>query len=257
MSIYQHFRKEEHSFIDQILEWREHVKNNYTYKLTDFLDPREQEMIKFVIGNDDEVKAAFFGGHDTVERKRALIYPSFFQINHSDFNVSLFEILYPLKFVKIEHPQVLGAMMSVGLKRGKFGDILSVDGRIQIVVDKDINKYLQLNLNSIGKINVKLKELPFDEIFINHDEWEEQTITTASLRLDVILSQVYRISRSKTQILIENQKVKVNWRLISETAFICQEGDIISTRGYGRCKILSIDGLTKKEKLRMIIGKQI
>lgn len=256
MNIYQHFRKEEHKFIDQILEWCEAVKNHYNHKLTDFLDPRELEIIKQIIGHDEEIKVEFFGGMEPVERKRALIYPKFFQMNRDDFQVCLYEIQYPSKFITIQHPQVLGALMSLGLKRGKFGDILIHDHSIQIILAKEISNFVKMNLQSIHKTTVILKELSLEKMITQTEIWDEQSITVSSLRLDAILSQMYRISRQKMQQHIQNQLVKVNWKVVDDPSFLCQEGDKVSTRGYGRCKIISIDGMTKKEKWRITVGKQ-
>jgi RNA-binding protein YlmH len=50
--------------------------------------------------------------------------------------------------------------------------------------------------------------------------------------------------------------VKVNWTLTENPSFECDVGDMISVRGYGRAKILAIEGKTKKEKWRIIVGKQ-
>ena len=44
--IYQHFRQDERPFIDQALEWKQIVLDQYRMKLTDFLDPREQVIVK-------------------------------------------------------------------------------------------------------------------------------------------------------------------------------------------------------------------
>lgn len=60
--IYQHFRKDEEPFIDQALEWKRIVAEQYWMKLTDFLDPREQVILQSVIGQSDEVRLEFFGG---------------------------------------------------------------------------------------------------------------------------------------------------------------------------------------------------
>ena len=40
--IYQHFRQDERPFIDQVLEWKQIVLDQYRMKLTDFLDPRNR-----------------------------------------------------------------------------------------------------------------------------------------------------------------------------------------------------------------------
>jgi RNA-binding protein YlmH len=44
--------------------------------------------------------------------------------------------------------------------------------------------------------------------------------------------------------------------MIENTSFECGEGDTISVRGYGRSKIFSFDGKSKKEKWKMVIGRQ-
>jgi RNA-binding protein YlmH len=136
MNIYQHFRPEERDYIDQVLNWKDYVETHYTPKLTDFLDPREQHILKMLIGEHGEVNYKFFGGSPEVERKRALIFPEYLTVNEEEFQISLFEILYPAKFVTIEHRQVLGTLMSLGLKRGKFGDILIMDDKCQFFCRK-------------------------------------------------------------------------------------------------------------------------
>lgn len=39
-------------------------------------------------------------------------------------------------------------------------------------------------------------------------------------------------------------------------AFDCRESDTISVRGYGRCKVIAIEGKTKKEKWKVVVGIQ-
>ncbi|MDF2858128.1 MAG: RNA-binding protein, partial [Neobacillus sp.] len=150
MNIYQHFRPEEREFIDQVLNWKDYVDNAYTAKLTDFLDPREQHILKTIIGENGSSKYQFFGGVSETERKRALIMPDYFIPTQEDFQIILFEINYPTKFVTIEHPKVLGTLMSLGLKRCKFGDILIKGDKVQFLVSKEINDYIKNNLESIG-----------------------------------------------------------------------------------------------------------
>ena len=46
MSIYQHFSPEERGFIDQVLNWKEYVENNYAPKLTDYLIQENSKFLK-------------------------------------------------------------------------------------------------------------------------------------------------------------------------------------------------------------------
>ncbi|MFB5194098.1 RNA-binding protein [Neobacillus sp. KR4-4] len=257
MNIYQHFRPEEREFIDQVLNWKNYVDTQYTPKLTDFLDPREQHILKMLIGENGDVKYKLFGGGTDVERKRALIFPDYLtSINHDEFQISLFNIHYPTKFVTIEHRQVLGTLMSLGLKRGKFGDIIIIDGNCQFYAAKDISDYILSNVETIGRAGVKLTETDIENALSTNEKLVESDLTISSLRLDTVISGIYHVSRQKSQLFIQQGLVKVNWTLIENPSFECGVGDMISVRGSGRAKILAIEGKTKKEKWRLNVGKQ-
>jgi RNA-binding protein YlmH len=256
MNIYQHFRPEEREYIDQVLQWKDYVESTYSSKLTDFLDPREQHILKVLIGENGSIKYKLFGGTSEGERKRALIMPDYLVPDEDDFQINLFEIDYPVKFVSIEHPQVLGSLMSLGLKRGKFGDILMKDGRVQFFASTEISGYIINNLESIGRASIRLKALSLKEAIAVDEMWMEQDITVSSLRLDTIISGIHHISRQKSQLFIQQGLIKVNWTAIENPSFECAEGDLLSARGFGRVKILSIEGRTKKDKWRIVVGKQ-
>ena len=255
MSIYQHFRPEERGFIDQVLNWKDFVENKYAPKLTDYLDPREQQILKTIIGQQT-INLSFFGGSPHTERKRALLYPDYYQETEADYNVTLFEVKYPSKFIHLTHPQVLGTLMSIGLKRDKFGDIMLADERIQFFCAEEISDYVKLEVQSMGKASVELIQQPLSETILQKEQWIEIMITASSVRIDTIISSIYKISRQKSQVLIHSGLVKVNWTVIESTSFECGEGDTISVRGYGRSKIFSFDGKSKKEKWKMVIGRQ-
>lgn len=256
MNIYQHFRPEEREYIDQVIDWKESVEQHYAPKLTDFLDPREQYILKTIIGEHGEVKCSLFGGIREGERKRALLFPDYLTANETDFQISLFEIDYPKKFVSIEHRQVLGTLMSLGLKRGKFGDILINDGQIQFFAAKEVSDYIKNHVVTIGRAGVKLVEKSIEHALPSKELWEEDDITVSSLRLDTVISGAFHVSRQKSLTFIQHGMVKVNWTTIENPSFTCEPGDLISVRGYGRVKILHIEGKTKRDKWRMIVGKQ-
>lgn len=254
MSIYDHYRKEEHVFIDQVMNWKEQVIERYSPKLTDFLDLREQKIMESIIGNSSECLVAFFGGHENSERKRALLYPSYYKPSNEDFSLIAFELKYASKFHSLSHRHVLGSLMSLGLTRAKFGDILINNDEIQLIVVEEIAFFVENNLTSVGKSPIKLMEIELNKLISSEDEWQKNHGTVTSLRLDVILSEFYNVSRQKAQLLIKAEHVKVNQKIINSTSFICGEGDLFSVKGYGRGKLLSIDGLSKKDKWRINYG---
>ncbi|MFT8339312.1 hypothetical protein [Schleiferilactobacillus harbinensis] len=48
-TVYQHFRKEEAPFIDNVSEWMERANMEYRPILTDFLDPRQQFIVEDIV----------------------------------------------------------------------------------------------------------------------------------------------------------------------------------------------------------------
>ncbi|QQZ08017.1 RNA-binding protein [Heyndrickxia vini] len=253
-NIYQHFRPEEKEFIDQVINWKQYVEDSYAPKLTDFLDPRQIHIVQSIIGIGQQVRIQEFGGHEYCERKRVIIYPEYYSPTQEDFQIALFEIIYPSKFVTITHRQVLGTLMSLGIKREKFGDILIDGNRIQFLIVKNLEDYIRLEFRQVGKASIELKEMSINNIISISETWHEKQTTVSSLRLDAVLSSIYNISRQKAQTFIHHGQVKVNWRITEQTSFICGEGDMFSVRGFGRSKIIVIEGQTKKEKWRIQVG---
>ncbi|EOP50449.1 RNA binding protein [Bacillus cereus VD136] len=254
MSIYEHFRPEEVVFVDKVLEWKQVAEEYHQVKLTDFLDPRQQQIVATIIGNQGDATLRLYGAEPKAERKRALIYPSYLDLNEEDFQVEVLEIDYPSKFYTLEHRQILGAFMSLGLTREKCGDILLQENRAQIIVAKEIVSYIEMNLQSIGKMKVSLSSVQADKVLRLQEEWKEQSGTVSSLRLDVLLAEMLHLSRQKVQPLIKNGLVKVNWKTVKQTAYECFPGDVFSIRGYGRSKLFSVEGKTKRDKWRVLYG---
>lgn len=254
MTIYQHFRLEERDFIDQVLQWKENVEQTHREKLTDFLDPRQQYIVKSIVGSGNDIEVRFFGGYHLAERKRALIFPSYLQINEAYFQVVLFGIDYPHKFVNITHRDILGSLMSLQVTRNKFGDILTDEIERQFLVAAEMAPFLKMEFTQIGHANVTITELPFDEIITSTETWQRRTIVSASLRIDSIISSLFHLSRQQSQAIIAKGFAKVNWKVVDQPAFNCGEGDVISLRRFGRAKIKEIVGKTRKDRYQLLVG---
>ncbi|MFD1447028.1 YlmH family RNA-binding protein [Oceanobacillus profundus] len=255
MDIYQHFRKEEQPFIDQVLSWKERVEQTFQPKLTDFLDPREQQLVEMLVGlNNPELKLDKHGGGLNTERKRMVIAPFYEEIAEESFQLTLLQTTYPDKFITIEHRDVMGAFLSMGIKRTKLGDIYAADGLIQIVLADEVSPYVTANLNAIKKATVTFGEQPLTLLKEKQERWVEADKTVSSLRLDAVIKEIYHISRKDASALIEKLQVKVNHKVVDDTKFQLQEGDMISLRGKGRSKLTAINGMTKKDKWKISIA---
>lgn len=250
--VYQHFRKEEHTFIDQVLSWKESVEKTYQHKLTDFLDPREQQIIESLIGQaNDEIQMNLFGGGKYTERKRAILAPYYEELDDSLHQLTLVQATYHKKFITLEHRDVMGAFLSLGISRQKLGDIFVGDGYFQIMVAAEIAPYVITNLTTVKNATIKLSEVPLTTLLEKEMNWVETDQTVSSLRLDVVLSEIYRLSRKDATNLIKKKQVKVNFKLVDVGTYQLFEGDLLSVRGKGRSKLKKINGQTRKEKLRV------
>lgn len=251
----QHFRKDEQPFIEQVVGWQREVEDRYAPKLTDFLDPRQRFIVTSVVSQSDDLSVYEEGVFDEPERMRLMIAPSYFTPGEEDYQITVFSVGYPSKFVQLKHPDVLGALLSVGIERSKFGDIRVAENTVQFAVAAEVADYVRANLTSMGKVKVHLEEVGTQPLLCLKEEWVESTTTVSSMRLDVVLATILNISRQKSQNLITAGRVKVNWTVREQVSFELQEGDILSARGFGRLKVIMTEGRTKKDKIRLQIGR--
>ncbi|MCG7342797.1 YlmH/Sll1252 family protein [Sporosarcina sp. ACRSL] len=254
-SIIQHFRKDEQPFIETVIGWTREVEDTYSPKLTGFLDPRQI----FILGSIVRSSGLQFGVNGAFlepERQRALIYPDYYEPEDEDYQVSVFTVRYPAKFMTLEHRDILGSLMALGIDRSKFGDIRLEEDVVQFAAVEEMKDYLIANLTSIGKSKVRVEELGSqDELIVNKESWKEELHTISSLRLDSLVASLLNCPRQKAVALIQNDKVKVNHVIRDQQAFEVNESDILSIRGSGRFKIISIEGRTRKDKIRLLVGR--
>lgn len=253
-NIIQHFRPEERPFVEKIAEWVRIVEHRNIMKRTDFLDPRQVEIVHAIVNRSGDATVFFNGGYSEAERVRAVIAPTFIAPEEVEFDLALIEIENLNPFSSLTHRDYLGALMNIGIVRDKFGDILVQPMGAQVVLCQEMVDYVSLHLHQIGRSTVRTKQIPISEIHLPEEEMEQKTITVASPRLDAVLSEIVRMSRAKVQSIIKNGKVKVNWKVIDSVAHNIQEGDLISIRGFGRVRILEHTGLTKKGNIVFHIG---
>lgn len=256
MSIYQHFRKHEHPFVDQVLSWKQRVERRHSLYVTDFLDPRDQQILSHIIGSkNDEIQFSLYGGLESSERKRAIIAPFYEEIHKQFFEITLLGTTYPSKFITLTHRDILGAFMSLGVERKKLGDIYVNNDQFHMIVAKDIAPFLMMNLTKINQATIQLHEKPFTEDLKHNDVWEKSTHIVSSLRLDILVKEIYRMSRRQATELIKENRVKVNFTETDDPAMQVIENDLLSVRGFGRSKVIEIKGQTRKNKIIITSGK--
>lgn len=238
-------KDEDKILVSRVFDKLAATKKNNNTSFTDFLDLYQQKTLDRIL-KTLKVNFLFDGGYQEAERKVLVIFPE----SKSEMDllpIKILNITYNGKMFKdITHRDVLGAVMSLGIKREKIGDIILCEDNCQMIVHNDISNFIICNLEKIKNTNVNIKLDDNKEIRFAEQRIIEITGFVPSLRLDCIIEEGFKIPRSEASQLIKDKKVFVNWELISKSSFELQSDDTISVRGMGRLVFEGISGTTKK-----------
>ena len=242
--MFEHFKGEE-VFVKNVLDYLDQVQYKQRLILTQFLDPYHQSIVKSVIGHQDEVQVLENGGFIHSESQRMIIAPYFYEIEKEDFEIVVCKIIYAKNFEKLTHRDILGALMSLGIKREFFGDIADKDKDFYLAVDRHIYEYLKDHLSMIKRSKVKFVEWD-EEIEIKND-YLIKSFIVSSFRLDKIISSFYKISRQKAAEFIRAGHVKVNHKPVEQINYLCNNKDIISFKKHGRVMFVDCNKQTRSD----------
>src|SRR5699024_2033641 len=103
----------------------------------------------------------------------------------------------------------------------------------------------------VKQSTVKLQSMSYEERIESAEYWLERQHTVSSLRLDVLIKEIYKIPRSLAAALIKQKKVTENCTKVDDTTTLLLDGDLIYVKGYGRSKFLYLDGTTRKHKRKI------
>ncbi|MFV9509969.1 RNA-binding protein [Tepidibacillus sp. LV47] len=254
--ILNHYRKEEQPFVERVIDFCERVSLSHKPIRTDFVDPRQKVIVQNIVNSYMDLTMFFDGGYQEAERGRILIAPSYFY-SEEDLGLHYFQIYGENKFFVITHKDVLGALLNIGLKREKFGDILITDTTKQLIVASEVADYVRMELKQIGKTKINLESITRDHLNPPLIQYENLQFTVHSLRVDTVVAHVFRQSRSKVAEWIKGKHLKVNWQIVDQVDYKLEVGDMVSLRKFGRFKILEEDGTTKKGRILIKVGKII
>ena len=143
-----------------------------------------------------------------------------------------------------------------GLRRKEYDEIISYGA--DIITIQEFSEVLKKELPSLTRfensnISIEdLKNMKRQELKI-----EEVKIIVPSLRLDNIISDLARTSRSKASEIISQERVFVNGQNETKNSKQIKLGDIITIRGKGRFVIKEFTGTTRSGRTVILIEKYV
>lgn len=242
-------------FAAKIIDMAEQVKKTCRQKCTGFLDPSGAIKAERILEQYNDVKYMLTGGVENCERKVCIIYPDYMNEDDVEIPLSVLMINGKSKFDNVSHRDVLGAVLSIGIKREVTGDIIIDKERYYIVVFSEISYYIILNLKMIKHTPVEVEYINFGNVPEKQETYKIISSTIASLRLDCVLSCGFGESRNRMSAEIINGNVRLNWETINDLSHPVKAKDVISLRGKGRIIIDSIGSMTKKGRLNICIKR--
>ncbi|WP_352419939.1 YlmH/Sll1252 family protein [Proteiniborus sp.] len=253
-ALIQHIKDREQILVlRRAIDKLERVLENYSIEYTDFLDPYQRKLCHSFLNRFKEVSFFEEGGLEDSERKSIVMYPIYIDRNDIEIPIKALRIDGSFKFKELSHRDYLGALMNLGIKREKIGDILIHKNYGTIITFEEIVNYIKYNLKMINKESVFVTEMDISELVEVEEEYTEKSLTLSSYRLDVFVSTICNISREKSSSLIKNGYVKVNWQTIGIPSKEIHVDDMISIRGFGRIKVTQNLGKTKKDRNKVVV----
>lgn len=220
---------------------------------SDFLDLRQQDLARAAAVNEAGYAWRFEGGYEEAERKRLIICPDWEQqpasriaclcIRHKEFRDTV-----------LGHRDYMGAILNLGIKRERLGDIVVQDAVAYVFLDADLCDYLNRQLLRVKNVNVWLEPVQPEDFVYRSKPLKTITISLASLRLDAAVAGAYNLSRADVDELIQAGTVKVNQVEVYKSAAQLKPGDLVSVRGKGRFRIETLGGMTRKNRFWVEIG---
>ena len=206
---------------------------------------------------------------DSDRRQIAFVPEDVFRQNNIDRDneKEIYSLLeFPYKFLKIEisskfreyiHKDFLGSLTGLNIRRELMGDLIMEKGAGYIPVSEKIKDIILNELSQIGNAPCKIREINVMNEHIPCYRYDDKIITVPSKRLDSIVSAITDLSRTKALEPIEKGKIFVDYLEEKDKSRNLEIGSIITIRGYGKFKLFSDKGETKKGKESLLIKKYI
>ncbi len=269
--------EEDRLFVAKLLDKAERADRGYL-TFTHFMDPHQRAIAKRIL-RDIGKPVIFEGGYADAERVVGLFLPDYLSFDYPgdhtsnsppteilkelrsnpEYPLSLLQVVYKKNTYakELTHRDYLGALMNLGVKRETLGDILIHDDFAQVIVLSDVAPYLENNLTQVGRVSVEVQSSDLSQLLLPQVKTEEKTATVASLRLDAIVAEGFKLSRSQASEYIEAGKVYLQFEECTNGAKAVEEGSTISLRGMGRIILDKVGGNSKKNRIFVTLRRMV
>ena len=248
-------REDDRKLGDFVLDKIEKVLSRKSTEKTNFLNPYEQKVALGLVEQVNGVNHLKEGGYKRSERKRVVVFPDYLFPDHVESTIRVIRIDGNFNFQNVTHKDFLGAILGLGIKREMVGDILVLDDFAQIITAEEIYDFVDLHFKKVNEVPIEVSEITKDDIIIPTRNTKDIPTTVASMRLDAVASAGFGDSRSKISRDIKNNRVKLNFKVVTDPASEVEIGDLISIRNRGRVEVAERRGLSNRDRIKLLLKR--
>ncbi len=158
-------------------------------------------------------------------------------------------------FASLSHRDFMGAILALGIERSVLGEIAVTAEGALVFTTPDIAVYLTENLTKIGRDAVKIKKTEPDPAMVIPRTYETISVTAASPRIDGVVRALTNLSREDAADLVRSGMVERNYTPVLDVDRQVLPGDVLTIRGWGKCRIDRTDEETKRGRRRILCRK--
>ncbi|MGI5894435.1 MAG: RNA-binding protein [Candidatus Merdivicinus sp.] len=217
-----------------------------TPRFSDFLT-EEQAAEILPLAEKSGMPYQLWGGFEGAARVMLGVFPEWMEPESEEFPIIGATIRYPKQF-PLSHRDFLGSLMGQQIRREMIGDILVQEGQAFLFADKKVEKVIFTQLDRIGRVGVQIEKGVPPDLKVEQ-QYREIRGTLASLRLDAAVSLCCGISREKAAAQIVGGMVQRNHQPVQSVSAGVADGDILTVRGYGKFRLETDGGLTRKGRI--------
>ena len=205
----------------------------------------EERALAVHAAREARVAVSFDGGWPDAEREQVCFHPAWAE---AEFTAVWVEIRWAAKFAHVEHRDLLGSLMALGMDRSFFGDLIAQEDHAYLLCLPEIAARLPMEWDKAGNVPIKVQQLA-EAPAIEPPKGEFLRDTVASLRLDCVLSAGMKTSRSRAAEIIRMGAVAVDHMPEERTDRVLAAGQLLSIRGFGRIRLTEVGSPTRKDSL--------
>lgn len=237
---------------------------------TAFLTPREVIVgRRYAAAHGYGQRVVAWGGCADAERARLFFLPEYYEglVAPSDWPEQLCDAVEQTVvairirgsgYRTLSHRDFMGSVLGLGIDRAAVGDIAVIDEREAVVFcGEPVATFLVESLEKVASDTVRVSRVAAGQAVSVPRRFAPISDTVASPRLDCVVAALANLSRERAQEAVRSGLCEVDYEAVEACDAPLEPPCVLSVRGVGKFRLLSLSGPTKKGRLRLTAEKYI